>query len=355
MRSDPRISLGLGGMLPAARTRRLGERGVRCNTSLSVARPESTSVSAGATRESHRLGHHGSAQISVYQDHRPAARRESQGEVAGDRRFAVARQRTRDDDRPRRMVDVHELEVRPKCAKRLRHGETAALLLAGTRLQQSTLCVETVSDRDASDHRNARLRLDIVSARTRRSDTVRIRANAIPNPSPRIPPTSRAVWTFGKMGSLGSEAASPGMIVTGDEPGVPSPSNCRSPWTSIESTSRRDHGFDRRRAVAVTRRMTVSGVIRDGDSGHECLGWCPDPVHLSSARRPLASRRYRGTTPPSSERGNLPRSTSRRPPPGARRRSHLRMPHRQGLQQRPPVADADSEDDHEHDRDPMPA
>ena len=275
MRSEPSTSLGFGGTLPAASTSRLFDFGVRCSTSASAARPASTSLRPAppgrpivfATIERRRSP---STSTTVV----PAAARVSARlhAIGG---LAVAGQRARDDDGLRRVVDVHELQVRAQRAQRLGDRERAAL----------AVCSEPTGRR-AGSRRRGRARSGSCRRRRRRSSARRRRPCGCGGRTPcgswrtRCRIRSRAgrrrcmaVCTSGKVGVVGRDAESPAITVTGAEPSVPSPS-----IESISTIIAWIHASARSRAPSGVSRFGADlhddgvGGVRDGHLCDERLG-----------------------------------------------------------------------------------
>ena len=154
------------------------------------------------------------------------------------------------------------------------------------------------------------------AARMRRSDTVRIIANAMPKPRPRMPPTITAVCTSGKLGEEGSDATSPGRIVTGAEPGLPSPS-----MSSISTFIASIHASASARAdsgdgpCASTLMNVVSGGFDTSIRFTSCSGVVLSPsssIACSATVRQAAISRYVGTLDRASESPSVdvPRSST---------------------------------------------
>ena len=298
IRSEPSTSLGFGGTLPAASTSRLFDFGVRCSTSASAARPASTSL---------RPAPPGSPIVFATIERRrsPSTRTTVVPAAASVRARLHA------------IVDLPSpgsglvttivfggwsTSMNWRLVRRARSAsETAKVPLLPVLIRTSAESTSRVSSSSAGTIGMVPTTATPVccstssAARIRRSDTVRIIANAMPKPRPRMPPTITAVWTSGKLGVEGSDASSPGRIVTGAEPGVPSPS-----ISSISVFMRVDPGLGERAGLlrlgpcALTLMIVVSSgletSIRFTRSSGVVLSPSSSMVWSATVRHPAISR-----------------------------------------------------------------
>src|SRR5207245_1507456 len=81
-----------------------------------------------ATLDAEVLRHSGAAEVAFDQEHAQSALGERDGKVCCCRGLALLRYGGGDHDRPRRVVDVDELQVRPELAEGLRPGRPRVCL-----------------------------------------------------------------------------------------------------------------------------------------------------------------------------------------------------------------------------------